>query len=85
MSQAACAFKGNWLSSQGGPSVLCLQSHLRSRAWTLKPDGLGSKFYLSLPFICRVTLSKSLNLSELLFLYRRNETNSSAPTGLCEG
>ena len=40
---------------------------------------------LSMPFICCVTLSKSLSLSGLPFLYRRNETNSTALMGLCEG
>lgn len=72
-----------WLSGQDGPSIFWSQNHLvKSKDSEARWPGLQ---ILSMPFICCVTLSKSLNLSGLPFLYQRNETNSTALMGLCEG
>lgn len=54
-----------WLSGRDGPSVLLVIESSMVRSLDLKPDGLGSKFYLSLRFICCVTSSKSLSPSGL--------------------
>lgn len=84
MSQAACAFRGNLVVWRGWSqrTLVTKSSTVKSKDSEARWPGLQ---ILSVPFICCVTLSKSLNLSGLPFLYRRNETNSTAPMGLCEG
>lgn len=83
MIPAACAFGGNflvwpwWSQCTLVKKIIYGQEH---GVWSQMAQGLNS-----LPFICCVTLGKSLILSGLQFLYQRNENNSTALMGFCEG
>ena len=84
MSWATCAFRGNVIVWPGWS-----QCTLVKKSSMVKSMDSGARWpgvqILSMPFICCVTLGKSFNLSGLQFLYQRNENNSTALMGLCEG